>query len=100
MWQVELHPLVLEEDFKRLDPQARQLITKAIRIKLTTNPTAFGKPLTGFLRGYWRLRVGDYRVLYRIEHDRLVVIVVKVGMRRDAQIYTEAIPRLRKLGWL
>ena len=100
MWQVELHPLVLEEDFKRLDPQARQQITKAIRRKLTTHPTEFGKPLTGPLRGYWRLRVGEYRVLYRMERHRLIILVVKVGIRRDAQVYAEAIPRLRKLGLL
>jgi mRNA interferase RelE/StbE len=100
MWQVDIHPLVWEEDFKRLDPPARQQITKAIRAKLTTNPTAFGKPLAEPLRGYWRLQVGPYRVIYRLEHQRLVVLVIKAGMRRDAQVYLEAIPRLRKLGWL
>ena len=100
MWQVEIHPLVWEEDFAKLDPQARLLITRAIRKKLTTNPTEFGKPLSGPLRGYWRLRVDAYRVLYRIEQQRLLVLVIKAGMRRDAEIYTDAIPRLRKLGWL
>ena len=100
MWQVEIHPLVWEEDLTRLDPAARQRITKAIRSKLTTHPTEFGKPLSGPLRGYWRLRVDAYRVIYRIEQQQLIVVVVKVGIRRDAQIYTEAIPRLRKLGLL
>ncbi len=97
MWQVEIHPLVWEEDFKRLDTPARQRIVRAIRAKLTTHPAEFGKPLAGVLKGYWRLRVGDYRVMYRIEHDRLIVLVIKVGIRRDDQIYLEAIPRLRKL---
>lgn len=100
MWQVEIHPLVSEEDLKRLDPQARLRITKAIRAKLTTHPTEFGHPLSGPLRGYWRLRVDEYRVIYRVEHQRLIVLVIKVGMRRDAQIYLEAIPRLRTLGLL
>jgi len=100
MWQIEIHPLVWEEDFSRLDPHARVRITKAIRRKLTTHPTEFGKPLSGSLRGYWRLRVDAYRVIYRIESQRLVVVVIKIGMRRDAQIYLEAIPRLRKLGLL
>ncbi len=100
MWDVKIHPLVWEEDFARLDPHTRALITKAIRTKLSTHPTEFGKPLSGPLRGYWRLRVGDYRVIYRIEQQRLVVLVIKAGMRRDAEIYLEAIPRLRKLGWL
>ena len=100
MWEVVVHPLVWEEDFTRFDPATRQRITKALRAKLTTDPVAFGKPLSGPLQGYRRLRVGEYRVIYRIEHHRLVVLVVKAGMRRDAQVYTEAIPRLRKLGFL
>lgn len=100
MWQVVIHRLVWEEDFARLDPTARVRITKAIRQKLTVDPRAYGKPLGGFLRGYWRLRVEAYRVIYRIAHDRLEVLVIKAGIRRDSQIYTEAIPRLRKLGWL
>ena len=100
MWQVEIHPLVWEEDFRRLDPQARREITTAIRRKLTTHPTEFGKPLSGLLQGYWRLRVGAYRVIYRVESQRVVVLVIKVGIRRDAQVYLEMIPRLRKLGWL
>ena len=100
MWQVVIHPLVWEEDFARLDSAARIRITKAIRHKLTVDPTAFGTPLGGLLRGYWRLRVDAYRVMYRIERDRLVVLVIKAGIRRDSQIYIDAIPRLRKLGWL
>lgn len=100
MWQVQIHPLVWEEDLARFDPQTRVLITRAIRKRLTTDPLVFGKPLGGLLKGYWRLRVGDYRVIYRFERQRLFVLVVKVGIRRDAEIYTEAIPRLRKLGWL
>jgi len=100
MWQVDIHPLVWEEDFRKLAPHVRVRITKAIRRKLASNPLAYGKPLSGLLQGYWRLRVEEYRVIYRVEHRRLVVLIVKVGMRRDAQIYTEAIPRLRKLGWL
>ena len=100
MWQVEIHPLVWEEDFSPLDGATRQRITKAIRKKLTADPLVFGKPLAGPLKGYWRLRVGEYRVIYRMAQQRVTVIVIKVGMRRDARVYTEAIPRLRRLGWL
>lgn len=100
MWQVVIHPLVWEEDFARLDPPTRQRLTKAIRRKLTTAPETFGQPLRGPLRGYWRLRVDAYRVIYRVERQRLIVVVIKAGMRRDEQIYLEALPRLRKLGWI
>ncbi len=100
MWQVEIHPLVWEEDLAKVDQSVRVRIIKSIRDKLTSNPTTFGKPLGGPLKGYWRLRVGSYRVMYRLEHQRLIVLVVKVGIRRDEQVYLEALPRLRKLGWL
>ena len=45
------------------------------------DPTAFGKAPRGDLRGYWRYRVKDYRILCRIEHRRIVVVVISVGHR-------------------
>jgi len=47
---------------------------------------------TGDLRGLWKFRVGDYRVAYRIEDDRLVVLVVAAGDRKE--IY-DVIRRMR-----
>ena len=89
-----------EDDLSSVQAQVRVRIVKAIRKKLTTHPTEFGKPLGGVLRGYRRLRIDEYRVIYRVEQQRLVVLIVKVGLRRDARVYTEAIPRLKKLGFL
>jgi mRNA interferase RelE/StbE len=51
------------------------------RIIGVPDPTAFGKPLRGTLKGYWRYRVRDWRVLCRIEKQVLVVVVVAVGHR-------------------
>ena len=49
---------------------------------LQENPHPSGSTkLTG--RPYWRIRVGDYRVLYRIEDDRLIVTVIEIGHRRE-----------------
>jgi mRNA interferase RelE/StbE len=39
--------------------------------------------LTGQLAGFYKLRIGDYRVIYRLEHDERLVIVEAVGHRRD-----------------
>ncbi|MFM9953482.1 MAG: type II toxin-antitoxin system RelE family toxin [Opitutaceae bacterium] len=47
------------------------------------DPTAFGKAPRGDLKGYWRYRVKDYRILCRIEHHRVVVIVISVGHRSN-----------------
>ena len=42
-----------------------------------------GIPLTGSLKGLWKLRVGDYRIIYFIEKDKLVICVIPIGYRRD-----------------
>jgi mRNA interferase RelE/StbE len=51
---------------------------------LAENPRPYGvKSLQGGQKGYLRLRVGDYRVIYRVEDERLLVLVVAVGHRRE-----------------
>ena len=49
----------------------------------TSNPYIHGKALTGNLAGYWRYRVGDYRILADIQNDTLIIYIVLVGHRRD-----------------
>lgn len=73
---------VVREDIPRLSRAAREQIRKGIERKLTTHPIEFGKPLRYSLKGARRLRVGDYRVVYKIEPPD-VVLVVKIGHRRD-----------------
>ncbi len=46
-------------------------------------PRAIGGPLKGELRDFWRYRVGDYRILAKLEDEQLLVLVVKVGHRSD-----------------
>jgi mRNA interferase RelE/StbE len=51
---------------------------------LADNPRLVGAiPLKGSGKGLWRLRVGNYRVLYSIEDDKRIVVVVDVGNRKD-----------------
>jgi len=96
MWTVRLHRLVLEEDFQDIDSGARKRILKAIQKKLTLNPNHYGQSLRGGLHGYWKLRVDDYRVVYRMEEGRLEVLVIQVGIRRDFEVYEAVLKRLRK----
>ncbi|MBU4343485.1 MAG: type II toxin-antitoxin system RelE/ParE family toxin [Candidatus Omnitrophica bacterium] len=98
MWSVKFHPLVLKEDFKKIDPESQKRIVKQIAKKLRIDPEKYGKALSGGLHGYWRLRAGDYRVIYRIIKDRIEVLVVKVGIRRDLEVYEKFLLRLKKMG--
>ena len=63
--------------------------------KLTIAPEKFGKPLAGQLKGYFKLRVNDYRVVYVIKKNEVTVLIFKIGQRKDSIVYEEAIKRLR-----
>lgn len=96
-WSVVFHPLVLEGDLPSLPKPARQQIVNAVEKRLSADPQAYGEPLRRELFGFWKLRVGDYRVIYAIEKQDVLVLVVKIGMRKDAQVYQEMLARLKKL---
>ena len=97
MWQVKLHQLIFKEDFKNIPTSDQKRILKTIEKKLVVDPRAYGKPLIGSLQGYWRLRIEDYRVIYQIIDNEIIVFVVKVGIRKDDQVYREIFQRLKKL---
>lgn len=96
-WQVLIHPLVIKDDFKKIDHSAQQKITKSIRKKLAVDPKGFGKPLAGEFHGYWKLRVGEYRVVYKIEETRVLVKIIQAGIRRDFEVYEELARRIPKI---
>lgn len=73
----------IEEKLRELPKSVREIIRKVIEKKLTVDPITFGKPLRYSLKGYRRLRVGDYRVIYRIIEDKVIVMIVDIDHRRD-----------------
>ena len=81
-YRVEYLESVVRDDIPALSQASKRRIRGAIERKLTTNPIEFGKPLRYSFQGARRLRVGDHRVIYRIEPPD-VVVVVKIGHRRD-----------------
>ena len=81
MYTVQYHPLVVRQDIPKLDAMIRRRIKGAIEQKLVTAPETFGVPLRRSLRGYRKLRVGDYRVVFDMEEDRCVILAV--GHRKD-----------------
>lgn len=53
------------------------------QISALDNPRQRGKAMVGERTGYWRYRIGDYRVIARIENRRLVIVVIAIGHRRE-----------------
>jgi mRNA interferase RelE/StbE len=79
MFTVVYQQEVTQEDIPRIAEPWREKIKSAIAEKLTTHPDVYGKPLRRSLRGYRKLRVGDYRIVFRI--DSIFVKVFAIAHR-------------------
>jgi len=84
-WKVDLLPQA-EGDLGKLDPQDARRISRFLfeRVAKLENPRSIGEALHGPQFGeLWKYRVGDYRVIAKILDDRLLVLIVRIGHRRE-----------------
>ncbi len=83
-WTVEFDDAAAKE-LRKLDRQAQQEILRYLRERIATDedPRRFGKLLSRDMAGLWRYRVRDYRMICNIEDDKLVVLVLRAGHRKD-----------------
>ncbi|MFH1759273.1 MAG: type II toxin-antitoxin system RelE/ParE family toxin [Patescibacteria group bacterium] len=89
-FEIKYHPFVLEKDIPKLDFNNKLKIKNAIKDKLLVVPEVFGKPLRQTLRGNRKLRVGDYRIIFKIEN--LTIKILIIGHRTE--VYKKALKRL------
>jgi len=73
-FELRYHPDVKTADIPLLDPRLRTRIKNAIESRLATAPHLYGVPLRKTLRGYWKLRVGDYRVVFKIVDEEVWIL--------------------------
>lgn len=76
MYRVIVNDEVARKDLPRLGGKDKIKILAAIKTKLVTNPEFFGKPLRRSLRNYRSLRIGDYRVIFRIEGTLVKILAI------------------------
>jgi mRNA interferase RelE/StbE len=83
-WRVEFDAAAAKE-LKKLVTGEQRRILKYLRERIAgaNDPRRLGTALSGDFAGLWRYRVGDYRLIAKIEDDRLVVLVLRVGHRRE-----------------
>ena len=74
-----------EREFKKLDKYTHRMMKAWIRKHLIgcSDPRQTGKALTADRSGQWRYRIGDYRLLCLIEDERLIILALSIGHRRD-----------------
>jgi len=89
-FQLRYHPDVKSVDIPLLDAKFRLRIKNAIESRLIAAPHLYGEPLRKTLRGYWKLRVGDYRVVFKIVDKEVWVL----GIIHRKKVYKEIEKRL------
>lgn len=74
---------VVHDDIPALPKAIRELVKRAIETRLTADPVGLGKPLRYSFIGHRRIRVGDYRVVYRVDPKTKTVTIVFIKHRKD-----------------
>lgn len=86
-YKIEYLENVAKEDIPSLPKTMRETIKRAIETRLSVEPIGLGKPLRYSFIGHRRIRVGDYRVVYRVDVKANVVTIVFIKHRKD--VYEE-----------
>jgi len=73
---IKYHPKVKNEDIPRLGSDIAARIKNAIKNRLMVNPIKYGFYLRGTLSGYRKLRVGDWRIVYRVVDKQIRIIAI------------------------
>ena len=89
-YRIIYHPDIVKEDLPRIPQNIKNTIRRAIETRLISNPHLTGEPLRQSLKGHRKLRVGDYRVIYRVKGNK--IIVLKIGHRKE--VYSKIFSRL------
>jgi len=63
-------------DLSSINQNIKKRIGRAIKTRLAVSPSDYGKPLRKNLKGYWKMRVGDYRVIYKIKKKEVLILAV------------------------
>lgn len=89
-FKVEYHEKVVKEDIKSLSRSVCLTIKGAIEKKLMSQPEVFGKPLRRSLKSFRKLRVGDYRVVFRLSGKVVRILAIK----HRSEVYQKAEDRV------
>ena len=83
-WRIEIDPAA-QRELDKLDQSVARRVLKFLdqRLRQLDDPRKIGERLHGTLSEFWKYRVGDYRLICSLEDDRLVVLLLRVGHRRE-----------------
>lgn len=73
-YQLLYHADVKKVDLPKIDAKNKTMVKRAIEERLATQPEVYGKPLQRTLKGYWKLRVGEYRVVFKMSQNDVLIL--------------------------
>ena len=92
MFKIYYQSLVVSDDIPKLSGEWRVKVKSAIESRLVSSPEMYGKPLRRPLNNYWKLRVGDYRIIFKI--DKKIVVILMIEHR--AVVYKYIMARIKR----
>ena len=90
-YKLKYHPDISKYDLPKIDANKRNMIKIAIEERLINEPEMYAKPLQRTLKGYWKLRVGDYRVVFRISSKEIHIL----GIIHRKEVYQQVRKRIK-----
>ena len=86
------HPDVHRIDIRNINTNLQMRIMRAIEERLVKEPQSYGEPLRRTLKGYWKLRVGDYRIVFKVVSEEIWICAIID--RKD--VYPQVMKRITK----
>ncbi len=89
-FELKYHPAVKADDIPLIDARSRNRIKRAIEGRLALAPHLYGEPLRKNLKGYWKLRAGDYRVVFKVVGAEVLIL----GIIHRKDVYERILRRV------
>lgn len=92
-FEVVYHEEIKTKDLPGIPRNIQERIRKSIENRLMEDPVSSGKPLRQSLKGHRKMRVGDYRVIYRVDEDAHKILILIIGNRKE--VYSKIFKRFK-----
>lgn len=89
-YRISYYQAVVDDDIPALPETIKQRVKQAIEERLLTSPDLYGKPLRKWLSGYRKLRIGDWRIVYKADQETVTILIIA----HRSKVYTSIVHRI------
>ena len=81
IYSIKWHEKAIK-DLQKIDSQKQKKVVDRIKNYLSKDPLGLGKPLKGIFKGLYRYRYGSYRIVYAIDRNALIILILRIADRK------------------